>query len=362
MRPTSPVTTLFPPRPTLRGRDVELRTLARLVRETAPSRVALVGPGGSGKSVLTAALGHAVARAYPGGVHWFRVGAWDARTVLEMLALRFGTTRTRHALAPALRAHLRARGATLVVLDNHEDDAASAQVLAALGDAAATVVLTARRCLLAGVLVYPVTAPFVTRGAVAFPRVASLTRSLRWNPLALDLADALVAAGASDPAALAAHLARVGALQVRPVEHEDDVPEVRALVDLGWSGLAPEARRMLGVLVLAEGDSVDTSSLAALARVRPPAARAAVARLKTLRLVQEPFAGRFALHAVVRHALVPRVRGTSARVHAHYVALLERDPRRFAEEQTHLFAAMDDAQRRGDLARMLRIDRLLAQL
>ena len=26
---------------------------------------------------------------------WFRIGAWDYRTLLEMLALRFGTTRAR---------------------------------------------------------------------------------------------------------------------------------------------------------------------------------------------------------------------------------------------------------------------------
>ena len=30
-------------------------------------------------------------RDFPGGIHWFRVGAWDARTLGEMLAVRFGT-------------------------------------------------------------------------------------------------------------------------------------------------------------------------------------------------------------------------------------------------------------------------------
>jgi len=46
----------------------------------------------------------------------------------------------------------------------------------------------------------------------------------------------------------------------------------------------------------------------------------------------------------------------------HYVSLLEEQPDRLMLEQTHLFAAMDHAGRTGQLARMLRIERLLAAL
>jgi DNA replication protein DnaC len=63
------------------------------VLATAPTHLALVGAGGSGKSMLAATLAHRLARHFPGGIHWFRVGAWDFRTLTEMLALRFGTTR-----------------------------------------------------------------------------------------------------------------------------------------------------------------------------------------------------------------------------------------------------------------------------
>jgi hypothetical protein len=76
-------------------------------------------------------------------------------------------------------------------------------------------------------------------------------------------------------------------------------------------------------------------------------------------LVQEPMPGRYALHAVVRHAVARRTRPAAGRVFEHYVALLERSPERLDLEQTHLFAAMDHAQRGGDVRTILRIDALL---
>ncbi len=83
----------LPPRPRLRGRGTELATLATALGGPAPTRLALVGGGGSGKSVLAAALAHRLRARFPGGVAWFRVGAWDHRTLLQMLALRFGAPR-----------------------------------------------------------------------------------------------------------------------------------------------------------------------------------------------------------------------------------------------------------------------------
>src|SRR5438552_1684371 len=78
----------FPPVPRgLKGRAGELATLARTIEATAPARLALVGAGGSGKSMLACALGHRMARRFEGRIHWFRVGAWDFHTLAEMLAL-----------------------------------------------------------------------------------------------------------------------------------------------------------------------------------------------------------------------------------------------------------------------------------
>jgi hypothetical protein len=357
---------LFPALPRhIKGRAAELATLARTVLATKPTRLALVGAGGSGKSLLAAALAHRLARRFAGGIHWFRVGAWDFRTLTEMLALRFGTSRERHALVPGIRAYL-ARSPTrerLIVLDNHEDDQAMARFLDALSGTPATFLITARRCLLAGVLIYPVTAPLITSGKSAFPRVAVLTRELRWNPLALDIADAIVASRGASVAELAAFLEAHGIGTVRVIEHEDDLPEVALLVAWAWKRLSLNARRMLGVLAHVEGDTVDLESLARLARIRSRAdVDQAIASLETWHLVQEPMAGRFTVHAVVRHAVRRRTTLAPGVAFAHYMALLEAHPERLMMEQTHLFAAMDHAHRISDLSAMLRIERLLQRL
>lgn len=325
----------------------------------APTRLALVGSGGSGKSMLACALGHRLSRFFAGRVEWFRVGAWDFSTLSEMFALRFGTT-LGDGRVGALRRFFRQSGPRLLVLDNHEDDRAVAALLNGFADTPVTFVITARRCLLAGVLIFPVSAPLVTAGKHAFPRVAKLTRALRFNPLALDIADKIVASGQETCRSLGAELKSKGVERVQAIEHEDDLPEVALLVDWAWRRLPAESRRMLGVLAHVEGDHVDAASLAALARTRK--AEQALAPLLTLHLVQEPVHGRYTLHAVVRHAVKRRTRVPQQRVFQHYVSLLERHPERLLLEQTHLFAAMDHAHRTSDFEAMLRVEALLQRL
>ena len=357
-----PAHTLFPPLPrVMKGRTAELATLTHTIEATAPTRLALVGSGGSGKSLLACALGHRVARRFGGRIDWFRVGAWDFRTLAEMLALRFGTSRDRHALVPGIRAFLARGGERFVVLDNHEDDAAMARLLDALSGTPATFVITARRCLLAGVLIFPVTAPLVTSGKSAFPHVARLTRALRWNPLALDIANAIVTSRGASVAALEEFLDAKGVARVKAIDHEDDLPEVALLVAWAWARIGAEGRRMLGVLSHVEGDHMDLESLAKLARVRS-GAKGALATLERWHLVQEPMPGRYAVHAVVRYAVARWTKPIAGRLFDHYLALLEAHPERLVLEQTHLFAAMDHVQRVGDLSAMLRIDALLNRL
>lgn len=349
---------LFPPEPRgLRGRDAELDVLSRTIRDAAPTRIALVGSGGSGKSMLAAALAYHIAPFFEGELHWFRVGAWDYRTILEMLAIRFGVTRDRHAIEPALVRFL-SRRRRLVVLDNHEDDRATARVLDTLSGTKATFLITARRCLLAGVLVFPITAPLVTSGEIAFPRVESLTRMLRWNPLALDIADAIVASKACRVDRLAAYLGDHGIGRVRVIDHEDDLPEVALLVDWAWKKLDEGSRRMLGVLAHVEGDHVDLGSLAKLAET----SKASIERLRAWHLVQEAMPDRYQLHAVVKYAVQKRTKPAPAKLFAYYIDLLERHPSRLDVEQTHLFAAMDHAHRTSDMEGMLRVERLLTKL
>lgn len=312
--------------------------------------------------MLACALGHRMKRRFGGRIHWFRVGAWDFQTLAEMLALRFGTSRARDRLVADLRAKLLAGGERLVVLDNHEDDRAMARLLDALSGTPATFVITARRCLLAGVLVFPVTAPLVTSGRTAFPRVAALTRMLRWNPLALDIADSIVASGHATAQELATSLEAAGVSRVCVIDHEDDLPEVALLVAWAWARLGAPSRRVLGVLSHVEGDHVDAGSLARLARTDAKRLAAALAALARWHLVQEPMPGRYAVHAVVRHAVARRTTAAPERTFEHYVSLLERHPERLDLEQTHLFAAMDHAQRRGDIGAILRVDALLERV
>jgi len=347
----------------LKGLAAELRTLAQTIEAAAPTRLALVGSGGSGKSMLACALGHRLRRFFEGRIEWFRVGAWDFSTLTEMLALRFGTPRgdDTQERVQALRAFFVRGGQRLIVLDNHEDDRATARLLEAFADSNVTFVVTARRCLLSGVLIFPVTAPLATSGQSAFPRVKALTRTLRFSPLALDIADSIVASRGASVKQLAQFLEQHGVMRVVAVEHEDDLPEIALLVAWAWQRLSAESKRMLAVLAHVEGDHMDLASLSRLARAGAKPERA-LEPLQRWHLVQEPVAGRFTLHAVVRHSVLRRTRFDAARFFEHYVSLLERAPERLLLEQTHLFAAMDHAHRTSNLNAMLRVEELLRKI
>jgi hypothetical protein len=348
-----------------RGRAGELRTLVAACTAGEAARIALVGSGGSGKSTLAAALGHRLRGRVPGGREWFRVGRWDHRTLLDMLAIRLrvplGGFRDRARRLNRLRRRLAADGRMLVVLDNHEDDRATAGLLNALAGVPVCWVITARRCLLSGVSVFPVVPPLVTAGRSPFPRVAALTALLRWNPLALDVSNALVTTGAVTAGALRGWLERHGVARVSAIAHEDDLPEIRLLVRWVWPRIGAAGRRLLTVLAHLEGDHVDAAALASLSRAgrdTGPALR----RLARWHLVQQPLPGRWALHATIRHAIEGRTRFDQRRAVAHFVALLERHPERLDLEQTHLFAAMNHAHLTSDLGLALRLERLLERL
>ena len=343
----------------MKGRTAELRTLARTIVTARPTRLALVGPGGSGKSMLAAELGWKLRAEFGGRIDWFRTGAWGFHTLSEMLALRFGTG-LGEGRVQRIQRFLSQGSQRLIVLDNHEDDRAMEHLFGAFADSNATFVITARRCLLSGVLIYPVVAPLVTSGRSAFPRVAALTRLLRWNPLALDIADSIVGSRAVSAKALGDFLKDAGVTRVRALEHEDDLPEIALLIAWAWPRLHAEARRALAVLAHMEGDHMDAVSLAKLARVTRlgPALR----QLERWHLVQEPLRGRYTLHAVVRHAVARRTKPAPERVFEYYVTLLERHPERLESEQSQLFAALEHAYRKSDLNALLRVNALTQRL
>ena len=353
----------FPSRPEpFRGRALELRALAGALRSGLHPRLALIGAGGSGKSTLAAALGHRVRGEFPGGIEWFRVGAWDHLTLLDMLAIRFGgATADRAGRAQELRGRLFKRGRTLIVLDNHENDRAMSRFLNLLEGVPVSWVITARRCLLSGVSVYPIVSPLVTAARSPFRAVASLTELLRWNALALDISNALVERGATSAADLGAWLVKRGVRRVRVIAHEDDLPEIALLVTWVWPRLGSRARRLWTVLAHLQGDHAGAASLAVLARVGRASA-AALAELESWHLVQQPLPGRYTLHATIKHAIVARSRIDERTAVEHFVGLLEKHPERLDLEQTNLFAAMDHAHTTSDLRLALRLEKLLARL
>ncbi len=350
----------FPPLPpSLRGRARELATLTALIRRDHPTALALVGGGGSGKSTLAAALGHRLRRHFDGRIAWIRIGAWDPRTVLEMIALGLG-----HAPGedPA-RTVRRALGKTqmLIVLDNHESDVATAAVLGKLRGVPVTWILTARRCLLGGVTIFPVVPPLIERREILFPRVAKLTRKLRWNAVALDIADGLVASGRATLDDLQGALVRARVDRITAMAHEDDVPEVRAVVLFALSLLGSMERRLLAVLASSRGDAIGEQALITIARggARGPSA---LASLREVRLVQEPAPRSFALHATVRAALERALKLDPVPVVRFYLERFERDPREIAQHPSQLFALMDFAQEAGDVGLIVRVNALATML
>jgi hypothetical protein len=293
------------------------------------------------------------------------VGRWDHRTLIDMLAIRsqvpLGGFRDRARRLAHLRRRLKDRGRTLIVLDNHEDDREMARFLNALDDLPICWLLTARRCLLAGVAVFPVVPPLVTAGRNPFPRVAELTALLRWNPLALDISNALVTTGAVTVDALRNWLVRRGVARVVAIAHEDDLPELRLLVRWAWPQVGVVGRRLLTVLAHLGADHIDAESLVLLARAGR-GGRRALRHLARWHLVQQPLPGRWSLHATIRHAIEGHTHFDQRRFVAHTIDLLERRPECLDLELTHLFAAMDHAHRTSDLGLALRLERLLERL
>lgn len=279
--------------------------------------------------------------------------------MLQIMALQLGLPASKDP-ARAIRRALLERP-SFIVLDNHEDDAATAGTLETLRGLPVTWVITARRCLLGGVTIFPVVPPLVTMQKSPFPRVAKLTRILRWHAVALDLADALVGSGMTTENALELRLLAQHVDRVVPLAHEDDVPEVRAVVLESLRHVSPIAKRMLGALAHMRGDNMDRSSLRDLSKAGRHADRA-IDSLVRLRLVQEPAPGRYALHATVHYALSSVLAFDEDRIAEHFLLLLENSPERIGAEQTHLFALMDWAQEKRDLTTILRVHKLAENL
>ena len=149
---------IFPTRPRgMKGRDAELETLARTITAHARRASRSSVPGGSGKSMLAAALGHRLRSAFGGRVDWFRISRVGFLHPERNARATFRHGARRQVACSDCGDSCRSGPQRLIVLDNHEDDRAPSPACSTRSQArTSTFVITARRCLLAGVLIFPV--------------------------------------------------------------------------------------------------------------------------------------------------------------------------------------------------------------
>ena len=180
-----------------------------------------------------------------------------------------------------------------------------ARFLEALAGTPVTWLLTARRCLLSGVAVFPVIAPLVHSRRNAFPRVRALTSLLRWNPLALDIADALVGSRRGHRRGAARLAASTSGVEPR-ARHGPRGRRRRGAaccVDWAWARLPPAARRTADRCWRIARAITWTRPRWRRWRARAPARAPALNHLRRWAWCKSRLPDRFALHAVVRYAL-----------------------------------------------------------
>jgi predicted ATPase len=115
------IRTNLPVRPALIGREADLARLTRLCREADERLLTLVGSGGTGKTALAVAAGHAVLEDFPDGVFFVSLeGLVDAGAVPGAIARTLGLLHEADVpVRERLVEHVRGRR-TLLVLDNFE--------------------------------------------------------------------------------------------------------------------------------------------------------------------------------------------------------------------------------------------------
>jgi tetratricopeptide (TPR) repeat protein len=288
------------------GRGVELDSLLAAARKA--SVMAIDGMGGVGKSALAVRAAHLMTADFPGGqfyldLHGFTPGrepvepAEALRVLLSALGLPPGRIPDGVAERAALwRSELATRRA-IVLLDNAADADQVRELLPGAGKS--FVVITSRRRMveLAGVQPISLDVLPAREAAELFVKSAGGIRPG-------DVGEVLRRCG-NLPLAIRVAAAR---LRHRPAWTLDTLVErlregevaVSDVFEMSLRQLDPAQRRMFGLLGLVPGEDIDAYGAAALAGIPMANARSLVEDLVDAHLVQEPAAGRYRMHDLLR--------------------------------------------------------------
>ncbi|MEU9497865.1 tetratricopeptide repeat protein [Streptomyces sp. NPDC048196] len=290
------------------GRRAELDALLGAARNT--SVVAIDGMGGVGKSALAVHAAHLLTADFPGGqlyldLHGFTPGrervepAEALRVLLAALGLPPGRIPDGVAERAALwRSELATRRA-IVLLDNAADADHVRELLPGAGRS--FVVITSRRRMVELDGVQPISLDVLPtqEAAELFVESAGGARSG-------DVGEVLRRCG-NLPLAIRVAAAR---LRHRPAWTLDTLVErlregelaVSDVFEMSLRQLDAAQRRMFGLLGLVPGEDIDAYAAAALAGVPLANARSLLEDLVDVHLVQEPAAGRYRMHDLLRQA------------------------------------------------------------
>ncbi|HEY8474284.1 MAG TPA: tetratricopeptide repeat protein [Natronosporangium sp.] len=307
---------------------------AKWLDEASKPVVVLAGPPGVGKTALAVHWGHRVRDRFPDGQLYVDLRGFSAGPPLPPVAVLAGFLTALGAPGPSAPTELEQAAATyrslladrrmLIVLDNAAD---VAQVRPLLPGTDSCLVLVTSRDRLAGLVASPgadwlqldvLPAPDSytllaralgeQRVAAEPAAVAELAELCGYLPLALRVAAANLATRPHQPVAeLVARLRernRLGELTVPG----DPQSAVAGAFGLSYDRLPDPARQMFRLLGLVPGPDVTVPAAAALAGVDHSHAAHQLAVLTAAHLLDEPVAGRFTSHDLLRQYAVDRSR------------------------------------------------------
>lgn len=307
------------------GREADLTRVIELIsrpRGNQPLICSITGMPGVGKSALALHIAHETKAQFPDGVLWATLRKDPPFRILEdfgrKLGNDLGSIGTLGERADAWQSRVLKGKKVLLVLDNAESDEELAPLLPKASDT--VVLITSRQDLAAAsrgevLRLTPLSPPdatqllieAVTDAAHKFGRKAeTLAPALAhvicelagYLPLAIVIAATQLAGtrrGAWDD-----FLSRLADERSRLTELEDDTSSVAATFAVSYESLSPAAQELFCLLTLFAESDFGVNAVAAIGAATEDQARKALEALVNASLLEQPRAGRYHLHDLLR--------------------------------------------------------------